>query len=269
MLMVVDADNISATNEVEVKETFMWQTLRKVYLSSRKPTDSVFNTWVARPLATPLVIFFEKVGVTPNQVSLMGLMSMISAALIWSSIAWLDQPMVSFNFHLWIGLALVELAYLFDCADGQLARRTNRSSKLGAEFDFLVDELKAYLLLLSLSLFWWASQDRIVDALLWAGVGLASLSIALSLTRFVRTEVVQADGMVGEQTHGDSAAQPTEKSLMWWVIRPARLVTQYPQSLPFFIIFEAVDLFVMLYASLHALYGIGRLIQVSFRMASR
>lgn len=247
----------------------MWQTLRKVYLSSRKPTDSVFNIWVARPLATPLVIFFEKVGVTPNQVSLMGLVAMISAALVWSSIAWLDQPVVSFKLHLWVGLALVELAYLFDCADGQLARRTNRSSKVGAEFDFLVDELKAYLLLLSLSLFWWASQDRNLEALLWAACGLASLSIALSLTRFVRTEVVQSDGMVGEQTHGDSAKQPTEKRFTWWVMMPARLVTQYPQSLPFFIFFEAVDIFVMLYASLHAVYGIGRLVQVSLRMVSR
>ena len=244
----------------------MWQSLRKVYLDSRKPADSIFNIFVARPLATPLVIFFEKIRATPNQVTVLGLGSMIAAALSWLSVIWTNSAAIPDHYHLWGGLFLVELAYLFDCADGQLARRTQQTSLLGAEFDFLVDEVKAYLLIGSLSVYWWATNDKATIALLWGIGGLLALAVALSTTRFIRSANVQADGTMGQHAHGDSAVARSRRGPFWWLLMPARLITQYPQSLPFVVFFGAVDLFVILYTGLHAIYALGRLGQLSVRM---
>ena len=160
----------------------MWQSLRKVYLDSRKPADSVFNICVARPLATPLVIFFEKFKMTPNQVSLFGLLTMLAAGLCWVTVFWTEPSQISNPMHLWAGLVLVELAYLFDCADGQLARRTGLTSRLGAEFDFLVDEIKAYILVFGLSVYWWATTEQGTEALIWGSSGLLAVAAAISMT---------------------------------------------------------------------------------------
>ncbi len=247
----------------------MWQSLRKVYLDSRKPADSIFNIYVARPLATPLVIFFEKFKMTPNQVSLLGLLTMLAAGLSWATVFWTETSQINHVVHLWTGLVLLELAYLFDCADGQLARRTGLTSQLGAEFDFLVDEIKAYILVSGLTVYWWATTEHGTEALIWGSGGLLAVASAISMTRFVRSEVVQTDGMVGRQVHGDSASSRQNKTRFWWVLMPARVITQYPQSLPFFVFFEAIDIFIKLYVTLHAVYAVGRLCQLSLRLGLR
>jgi hypothetical protein len=76
---------------------------------------------------------------TPNQVTFVSIGVFMCAA---AALALLPGAL-----GLWLGVALVELSYIFDCADGQLARVTGRSSSVGALLDFLMDELKAYLLI--------------------------------------------------------------------------------------------------------------------------
>ena len=203
---------------------------------------------------------------TPNQISLLGLWTMLAAGLCWVTVFWTAPAQISNRMHLWAGLVLVELAYLFDCADGQLARRTGLTSRVGAEFDFLVDEIKAYILVLGLSVYWWAVTDQGTEALLWGSSGLLAVAAAISMTRFVRSDVVQGDGMMGQQAHGDSALSRQKKTPFWWVLTPARVITQYPQSLPFFVFFGAIEIFIKLYVSLHVVYAVGRLCQLSLRL---
>ena len=52
---------------------------------------------------------------------------------------------------LWIAVLRIELSYIFDCVDGQLARVT-KSSAVGGDLDFMMDELKAYLLIVCIGL---------------------------------------------------------------------------------------------------------------------
>ena len=87
---------------------------------------------------------------------------MLLAGMSWVSVLWTPSTAGVQSIHLWVGLILVELAYVFDCVDGQLARRTNRTSRLGGELDFLIDELKAYVLVASLSTYWWKTGDASV-----------------------------------------------------------------------------------------------------------
>src|SRR6266545_3449006 len=66
----------------------------------------------------------------------------------------------------WSGLiasaVVIELSYVLDCVDGQLARLKGTSSPVGAHLDFLMDELKAFLLVAAVAVRLWlpAHDDR-------------------------------------------------------------------------------------------------------------
>jgi phosphatidylglycerophosphate synthase len=250
----------------------MWKSLRDAYHGSLKPTDTVFNTYIARPLATPLVLICEAMGLSPNQVTLMGLVTMFAGSVIWCLPLILNVTAstgLSPYVYLIAGLACLELAYLFDCADGQLARRTGCTSNLGASLDFLIDELKAFAMLASLSLYWWSQSGVTFLPLIWGLVGLVSLASAISMTRFVRSQAMQATGLVAPAAHGDSAKTRSDKGPFWWLLLPARLVSQYPQSLPIFVLFNRIDLFIMAYTVLHVVYAAGRVAEIFFRLFKR
>ncbi len=243
----------------------MWKVLRDAYRGSLKPADTVFNTYLARPLATPLVLLSEAMGLSPNQVTLTGLLTMFLGGVMWILPLCLGTTVDGY-LCLVAGLLFLELSYLFDCADGQLARRTGQTSSIGATLDFLIDELKAFVMLASLSLYWWSLDQSSITPLLWGGGGLLALASAISMTRFVRSKPMQQSGLVGVAAHGDSAKTRVEKGPFWVLLLPARLMSQYPQSLPFFILFDRVDLFIMVYTCLHVGYGAGRLAQIFSRL---
>ena len=243
----------------------MLNRLVDVYQSSVKPQDTIFNTYLARPIATPFVLTFERIGVSPNQVTLLGLILMTLSAITWCGPA-LDVVLYSPSFHLYVGLGLLELAYVMDCVDGQLARRLNLSSDLGASLDFLMDEIKAFLMIGSLCLFWWSTDRTSHEALFWGIGGVVCVATAVSLTRFIRSDAMQSSGMVGVSKHGDSAKTRARKGSFWWLMLPARFITQYPQSLPIFVLVNRVEWFVMLYGTLHFVYALGRLGQIFIRL---
>lgn len=77
------------------------------------------------------------------------------------------------------GVAVFVAAYIFqvlDCADGALARITNRSSDFGARIDFLIDMAQWGLLYLSIGLL----ADRHLDGL-WGWTALAAAAAWLRL----------------------------------------------------------------------------------------
>jgi phosphatidylglycerophosphate synthase len=116
----------------------MLQEIRRIYRESLKPADSLFNLYVARPPAAVVVAALARTRTTPNQVTFASIAIFVVAMVALAGLpGWAG---------LLAGVGLVELSYVFDCADGQLARLTKRSSPVGALLDFLMDELKAYLL---------------------------------------------------------------------------------------------------------------------------
>ena len=54
-----------------------------------------------------------------------------------------------------LGVLVLELSYVLDCVDGQLARLRGTSSPIGAHLDFLMDELKAFLLVAAIAVRLW------------------------------------------------------------------------------------------------------------------
>ena len=57
-------------------------------------------------------------------------------------------------------MVVLELSYVLDCVDGQLARLRGTSSPVGAHFDFLMDELKAFLLVGATAARLWGESGR-------------------------------------------------------------------------------------------------------------
>ncbi len=153
--------------------------VRRIYRESLKPADSLFNIYLARPPAAVVVTALARTRVTPNQLSFVSIgVFLVAVGLLVGVPGWLGVL---------LGVLGVELSYVFDCADGQLARVTGRSSAVGAQLDFLMDELKAYLLVAGVSARWALHDGGELTSLL---VGLGTLVVvgsALSLTKFVRS----------------------------------------------------------------------------------
>lgn len=225
---------------------------RRVYHQSRKPADSAFNAYLARPLAAPLVVLFARTRATPNQISFLSMATMIGALGLLAALP--GWP------GLLLGVVGLELSYVLDKVDGQLARVTGRASPIGAELDFLMDEFKAYLLVAAISGRWWlhGGAGHAAGTALPLWVGLATLVIvgsALSYTRFMRgAAYVEATGgqPVGHGEAGGRARQQTGP--LRWITWGVRAISQYPVTLPIFAAVDRLDIFLYAYGAVHLLY---------------
>jgi hypothetical protein len=224
-----------------------------VYKRTRKKNDQVFNAYVMRPLAAAVVAVVAKTPVTPNQLTLLNLFIFVGAAIVF-------VLMPTFAGAL-IGVAVLELSYMFDCADGMLARHKQLASKEGHLFDFFTDEAKAVLLAGSLGVRLWRTGGYGIslqgvelwapgDArfLLLAVAAVVIVSSGLSLTNFVRHPV-----MAGKETAVESHyanAEPKLLSPMTFL----RFLNHYPSHVYVWAIVGRLDAFLWMYVALNALY---------------
>src|SRR6516162_6295362 len=120
------------------------------YRRTRKPKDILWNRFVARPLAAVLLVPLQATSITPNQVTLLTLVVFAAgAAMLALAPGW--RALV-------IAAGVIELSYVLDCVDGQLARLKGTSSPVGAHLDFLMDELKAFLLVGAVAVRLWRPE---------------------------------------------------------------------------------------------------------------
>jgi phosphatidylglycerophosphate synthase len=198
----------------------MLSEIKQVYKDSRKARDIAWNVYVARPLAAVLVALLRRTPLTPNQVTILGflvfLLVLPAGLFIPGTAGFLTI------------VAIVQLAYIFDCADGQLARLKQMTSPAGAYFDFFIDEVKALLLVAVMGVRLYTEDGR-PDWLIVALLGAIMVSVATSLTAFVRRP--EYSGV--DIKPGASAAQPAAPKgvlpkLLWLLQRTASYVVHYP-----------------------------------------
>jgi CDP-alcohol phosphatidyltransferase-like enzyme len=224
-----------------------------IYRRTRKPNDIVWNRFVARPLAAVLVVPLARTSITPNQITFATLPVFLAGAAVlallpsWSALV--------------AGAAIIELSYVLDCADGQLARLKATSSPVGAHLDFLMDELKAFALVAAIAVRLWlpAHDPR------WLLEGLAGLVVvaaAISLTTFVRRpEYAAATGAVVSQGTGDygegfaQAAVPARRSPLALLEAVGRFVVHYPSHIWLVALVNRIDLFLHAYLLMNAAYA--------------
>jgi phosphatidylserine synthase len=238
----------------------MFETSRRIYVGTRKKHDQLWNVFVARPIAAALVALVAPTGVTPNQLTILNLFIFVAAAALMIALPTSAGALIA--------VGVLELSYLFDCADGMLARHKSLASKQGHLFDFFTDELKAVLLAGSLGvrlyrtggfgldLTRWASGDA---RFLLAGIGVvAVVASAISLTNFTRHPEIsgQATTVAAHYEAASEAAKP--RSLVGRLASHAmtflRFLNHYPSHIWLFALVGALDVFFWMYGALNLLY---------------
>lgn len=199
----------------------MFKEIIATYKHSLKENDIAWNTYIARPIAAIFVSIFKRTPLTPNQVTFLGFLVFILAM-----IPMLHHPN---TFGFLISVLLIELAYVFDCVDGQLARIKKMTSEAGAYLDFLIDEIKAVMMMGAIGVHLWLRYD--FPYFLIVGIaGAGMVSFATSMTTFVRRpEYTGIDIKPGE-----SARRAAEKppggigTIIWLVKRVMSYFVHYP-----------------------------------------
>jgi phosphatidylglycerophosphate synthase len=223
-------------------------TVRDIYRQSKKKRDNFWTEWISRPPAAVLVWLLRSTSVTPNQVSFLAIA--VAGAGAATLILW----------RTWVGLIasglILQLAYIIDCVDGQLARLKNQSSPVGALLDFMLDEVKAFLVIGAASVrLWWMSG---FDAR-WLLIGIAGLfaaSVGITLTTFMRRpEYLEATGAppIAPATERGGFLQRSLSPLAL-VEAAGRYVLHYPSWFLFVCAANRLDIFLYAYLGAHVLY---------------
>jgi hypothetical protein len=238
----------------------MFAQAKAIYLETRKKHDQLFNVYVMRPIAAGAVALLARTSVTPNQLTLVSLAVFVAAASL----------LVALPDHAGgiVALLVLELSYLFDCADGMLARHKGLASREGHLFDFFTDELKATLLsgALGLRLFRGGGlgpdlrlQEAGSSMFLVAGiVSVGVVASAISLTNFVRRpEISGKQGSVEayyESVAQDSGDRTPVQWAAWAVTTFLRFLNHYPSHLWLFALVGRLDVFFWVYTLNNLLY---------------
>lgn len=133
--------------------------------SSVKSGDTAFTTFAVRPYSGHVARWFAKLGITPDQVTILSLLVALGAVASCATgtrLGWV------------LGALLFHLSFVLDCVDGDLARYTVRFSQLGARLDLTVDRVKEYALFAGLA-FGVASTDGGIWWLAGAAMALQTL----------------------------------------------------------------------------------------------
>lgn len=249
----------------------MFAAIADAYHRTKKPHDLAFNRWVARPLASVVVVLVARTSITPNQLTFA---SLFFFALSAAGVAALPS---------WPGLlaaaAVLEFSYVIDMADGQLARYRGTSSPAGAHLDYMADEIKALLLVVAVALRQWLAQSEPLW-LLEGMLGAVVVATAVTLTSFLRRpEVVQATGKVASVAAGDygdglatapaaSARSPGAK-LVGWVEGVGKFVVHYPTYFWLVALIGRVDVFLHVYLAMNLAYAARAFTGIVWRLGRR
>lgn len=198
--------------------------IRQSYTNEKSRSDLVAQLWVylvLRPISFYLTPPLINLGFSANAVTALGLVPLICglAFILLGAIS-------ALNFI--IGAALVNIWYLCDCIDGNIARFRGESSKFGALLDFIVGLIYHTFLPVCLGLgLYFASSERSVLALgleiprwWWPVVG----GIELSAGLFRKVVSLQSQSIVGKQ----AKRRDNLRSTIWNVLPRAVLSFKAP-----------------------------------------
>jgi hypothetical protein len=227
----------------------------RVYRETRKKHDQVFNVYVMRPLAAVFVAAVAQTRVTPNQITLLNLAVFVVGAVMLVALPGYGGGLAA--------VAVLELSYCLDCADGMLARFKKLASKSGHLFDFFTDEAKAVLLSGALAVRVWRTGGYGIDVRLWAAgdsrfllagiVGVGTMASALSLTNFVRNPEVSGRQATVEAYY-ETVDAPHRTSPLAILNTFLRFLNHYPSHLWLWALAGRMDVYLWLWTAINGAY---------------
>ena len=97
-------------------------------------TEDWLDYHVIRPLCYYLTVFFAKLDVHPNTVTILSMIVGAASCVFFASGCYYYEGATGLAMNL-IAIAMLMVADLLDCTDGQLARMTGKKSRLGRILD--------------------------------------------------------------------------------------------------------------------------------------
>ena len=119
---------------------------------------------------TPVALFLGRMGLTPNLVTIIGLLIAVAAAYLIGVGQW------------WAGGLVALFAGIFDMFDGALARNTGRASDFGALLDSTIDRVSEAVVLLGV-LAYYLTSDNDLGAMLVYGALVGSIMVSYMRAR--------------------------------------------------------------------------------------
>lgn len=221
-----------------------------IYRTYKKKVDiNWFTEWVCRPPAAVVVYALRNTPITPNQVSFLSFLIAVGAAALFAC---------GLSHKLLLAAAVVfHLSFIFDCADGMLARSKQVTSVLGHLLDFLMDEIKAMVIFCAVTIRLWRVHDDELYLLCGLG-GLFALATGLTLTSFMRRHEYSGTKPTKD---GQPAVLAKRRGIVGGLLNliehAARLVVHYPQYLWICALVDRMDIYFWGYGAVNVLY-IGR-----------
>ncbi|MGB7788430.1 CDP-alcohol phosphatidyltransferase family protein [Methanoregula sp.] len=138
----------------------------------------------------PVADVFVRLGITPNQISLMALLAGIACAALF------------FLHQFLAGALLLLLSAVFDLVDGSVARKTGAHTNFGAVFDWIVDKYVDGLVLLGIGLGGVQVISQFLPVPAAADFGVVAFAIIGSLMNTFIKPVVYAEIGYREKVEG-------------------------------------------------------------------
>jgi phosphatidylglycerophosphate synthase len=225
---------------------------REVYLKTRKVPDLFWNLYVCRPPAAVLVASLAGTRVTPNQITLSAVFVALASVAVLLLVPGYAGTLAA--------IVVFQISYVLDCADGMLARWRGIQSTAGHLLDFLMDEIKAFLLLAAVAVRLYLDHAD-VRFLLVGLFGLVALASGIALTTFTRRPEIAPPRVEG--------GAPTRRSFLGRVVgaveRVAKLVIHYPSYILFAALAGHLEAYFFPYVAVNALYAAKAFVGVSLR----
>jgi len=173
--------------------------MNRIREAAGKPSRHVVDRWFARKVSIYITWLLLRTPVSANQVTLLSLAVMLGGlACIAAGTAAL----------LAVGVALLLLAYILDCCDGEVARYRNQTSLRGEYLDALVHAttIPAMFLAAGTGLMLRTGKP---DALwLGAAAAIAAMNPAKTALAAVRDAAVRRNAAASAESAASDAAQP-------------------------------------------------------------
>lgn len=226
----------------------------ELYRKTRKIPDLFWNMYVCRPPAAVLVYALRDTRVTPNQITLAAcIVAVVSGLLVIGAPGYAGVL---------AAVVLFEASYVLDCADGMLARWRGIQSIRGHLLDFLMDEIKAFVILGAVSVRLYLDHQD-VRFLFWGMLGLVSLASGIGITTFQRRpEIAPSKAAEAEQ-----APRPASlaKRAVGVVERVAKFLIHYPSYILYAALLGRLEIYLYPYVAVNMVYALRAWAAVALR----
>lgn len=147
----------------------------------------MLTSWARRTfkgLLEAVARLFQRLGVTPNQLTLTGLLLQAGVAMV-----------IALGYLPLAGVLLI-FTSIFDAFDGTLARMTGKSSKFGAFFDATIDRIAEALVLFGLLIYFSGQPAARTEVLLIYAAVVGSLLVSYTRAKAESLDIPCTEGIL-------------------------------------------------------------------------